>query len=373
MTVLIGLLLLANAVPADPVVRIQPGTDPRRVEVRVTASKALLAGLPEGVLTQEQGEVRLRLVLIDGDTNRAGPAIFGAYERRGTTLRFTPRHPLTPGLRYRAVLHTRPGSSLTADYTVKPRASLGSSTRVEKVYPTSSELPANQLKFYLYFSRPMRESRSIFDQVRLLDDRGKAVADPWRRTELWSADGKRLTLWIHPGRIKKGVNLREDLGPVLEPERSYTLVVEKNLLDAEGQPLAEGFRKPFRTTKALRIVPAVEDWKRTTPGVATRDALVLTFPRPFDHALLQRFIQVRDERKKRVPGRLVVGADERSVSFHPELPWSGTAHEVVVDGRLEDLAGNTPEGLFDVDNEAPEAEAPRLTIAFQPEERKAKR
>jgi len=40
-----------------------------------------------------------------------------------------------------------------------------------------------------------------------------------------SGDAKRLSLWIHPGRIKNGVNLREELGPVLEPNRKYTLVL----------------------------------------------------------------------------------------------------------------------------------------------------
>jgi hypothetical protein len=48
---------------------------------------------------------------------------------------------------------------------------------------------------------------------------GKDIPDPWRRTELWNEDATRLTLWIHPGRVKEGVNLREEFGAVLDPER----------------------------------------------------------------------------------------------------------------------------------------------------------
>ena len=40
---------------------------------------------------------------------------------------------------------------------------------------------------------------------------------PFRETELWSEDGRRLTLWLHPGRQKTGVNLNTEIGPVLDP------------------------------------------------------------------------------------------------------------------------------------------------------------
>ena len=82
------------------------------------------------------------------------------------------------------------------------------------IYPSTDVLPANLLKFYLQFSRPMRETDAIFDHIRIIDDQGNVIEDPWRRAPLWSNDGTRLTLLIHPGRIKTGVNLNLDLGPL---------------------------------------------------------------------------------------------------------------------------------------------------------------
>ena len=72
--------------------------------------------------------------------------------------------------------------------------------------------------------------------LEILDEQGTLVEDPWRRTELWTADARRLSLWIHPGRIKNGVNLREELGPVLEPNKTYKLIIRAEVdLRPRGQ------------------------------------------------------------------------------------------------------------------------------------------
>src|SRR5207244_172284 len=98
----------------------------------------------------------------------------------------------------------------------------------------------------------------------------------------------------------------------------------------------------------------VEDWTLKAPKQGTREALSLTFPKPLDHALLQRMVTVVGADKKPVAGRVVVGREEKSLTFVPSAPWQAMEYRVVVDPDLEDLAGNTPEQLFDVDNEAPE-------------------
>ena len=95
---------------------------------------------------------------------------------------------------------------------------------VTAIYPTATVLPANHLKFYIHFSEPMRQG-VFLDHCKLLDDQDREVLEPFRETELWSADCMRLTLWLHPGRQKTGVNLNTEFGAVLEPGRRYTLVI----------------------------------------------------------------------------------------------------------------------------------------------------
>jgi len=359
------LLCVASlALAADPSVKIEKTDNALTVRVTAVLSDEVAKKTPAGTLTQEQGEARLMFALVDEKSGKAGDSMFGRYEHDKGKLIFTPRHGLLAGQRYRATLIDTK-KNLTTDYDT-PAKKVEEAPRVVKVYPTADVLPANQLKFYIYFSRPMRETRTIFDHFQILDDKGKPIDDPWRRTELWSNDGKRLTLWIHPGRIKKGVNLREEIGPVLEPDRSYTLEIGGKILDGEGVELGKSFTKKFRTKKMDRSFVLVEDWKVDAPKQGTRAALTLTFPRPLDHALLQRFVTVLDKDKKPVSGKIEVGKEERSLTFTPSVDWKDQDYQVVVDPRLEDLAGNTPEQLFDVDNTEDTSPKKPQKVTFRP-------
>ena len=53
--------------------------------------------------------------------------------------------------------------------------------------------------------------------------------------ELWSPDGKRFTLLVDPGRIKRGLKPREMFGPVLEAGKSYELIVDREWTDVAGK------------------------------------------------------------------------------------------------------------------------------------------
>ena len=77
------------------------------------------------------------------------------------------------------------------------------------------------LRFYLEFDRPMPRG-DVYKYVRLLNEKGDKVPLPFLEIddELWNADQTRLTLLIDPGRIKKEVKPRIDLGPVFEAGRN---------------------------------------------------------------------------------------------------------------------------------------------------------
>ena len=57
----------------------------------------------------------------------------------------------------------------------------------------------------------------IYDHIRLLDAQGAPVELPFLEIdeELWNAEMTRLTLFIDPGRIKRGVKPLEEIGPSL--------------------------------------------------------------------------------------------------------------------------------------------------------------
>src|SRR5262249_3700102 len=173
-------------------VTIVPAADPRQVRVVAVLPADAKKKLPAGDLEQDQGEEVLTFAVLHADSGKTGSSMFGRYEHRDGKLVFTPRHPLLGGQRYRATLTLTGKKPVTADY-LAPRKKVLGVPSVVAVYPSSGVLPANQLKFYVHFSRPMRETKTIFEHLRLIDDKGKPVEDPWRDTELWSPDARRFT------------------------------------------------------------------------------------------------------------------------------------------------------------------------------------
>ena len=52
---------------------------------------------------------------------------------------------------------------------------------------------------------------------------------------------------------------------------------------------------------------------------------------------------------RKLPGRVRVTDQERSWRFTPDRPWVSGSYRLVIDTRLEDLAGNSIGRPFEVD------------------------
>ncbi len=263
--------------------------------------------------------------------------------------------------------------------------------RLEAIYPSGDTVPANHLKFYLHFSAPMREG-VFLNYCRLLDGRGEPVLEPFRETELWSEDHRRLTLWLHPGRQKTGVNLNDEFGPVLGPEQSYTLVISGAWPTADGAPLGQETRKTFRTTprataqldpfsdapaacctqssraSLLTGAKPITRWQIRPPASGTPGPLEIHFPYPLDHALLLRCLRVVDDTGAALAGSVATADHERTWRFTPATVWRSATYRVLVSSILEDLAGNSLARPFEVDlTAAPIKPVPReVSLPFTP-------
>src|SRR5262249_55419183 len=146
------------------------------------------------------------------------------------------------------------------------------------VYPSTGLLPDNQLKFYVYFSAPMRRGEA-WQRIHLLDEHGAAVELPFLELdqELWDRDYKRFTVLFDPGRIKRGLLPLSEVGPAIESGKQYTLVVDREWLDARGAPLEAGFRKSFRVGSADRTPPDPSQWHVRSPKPGTSEPLIIDF------------------------------------------------------------------------------------------------
>ena len=135
--------------------------------------------------------------------------------------------------------------------------------------------------------------------------------------------------------------------------------------DARGAPLAEKFTRTIRVTEAVREPVDVKAWRVEAPKSASDD-LVIAFPRPLDHALAQRAISISREGAP-VAGKAALEDNETRFRFTPDSPWQSGWHEIIVDGVIEDLAGNRLGKVFDVDTSDPKqstSATPSATIPF---------
>jgi hypothetical protein len=346
------------------------GDDPSRAVVEVIGAD------PVAVTALEWPEVTLEhwRSFLSVKVHRKGnpddvPPLLGRYRVDGRVLRFEPRFPLEPGVRYRAEfdparlqalsplqpLDRKPlgAPRLTAEFSL-PERSAQPTTLVIAVYPSASTLPENLLRFYIHFSAPMSRGEA-YRHIRLLDAAGRPIADPFLELdeELWSGDGKRFTLLFDPGRIKRGLRPREEVGPVLEAGRSYELVIDPGWSDAAGNPLKAGFRKTFRTGPPDEASPTPKTWALRPPAPGTRDPLEVRFPEPLDRALLDRLMAVREDPDRRVAGEISVSDAETLWRFTPATPWRPGMYRLGIGTELEDVAGNSIARPFEVDEVSP--------------------
>ncbi|MFP6631239.1 MAG: hypothetical protein VCD16_01240 [Planctomycetota bacterium] len=277
------------------------------------------------------------------------PAIAGSYVFGEGVLRFRPRFPLEPGLGYSARLYSSSGRFEETRFDI-PRKELERATTVAAVYPSVDVLPENLLKFYIHFSAPMSVGMA-YENTRLLDSNGKVVKYPFLELdeELWDPWGRRLTIFIDPGRIKQGVLPNKVVGPVFKEGESYTLEISDNWKDAAGARLRSSFRKSFRVSGADRQSPLPAAWKLSAPGAESREPLKLAFAAPLDHALLHRLLWVENAAGERVEGEVRVEAGERGWSLRPDTSWRPGEYRLMISSTLEDLAGNGIDKPFEVD------------------------
>jgi hypothetical protein len=216
------------------------------------------------------------------------------------------------------------------------------------IYPGADQVPANLLRLYVHFSAPMLR-RDVPSHVRLLDASGAEVPLPFVELDqgLWDPGDRRLTVFVHPGRIKRGVAPREAMGPVLREGATYRLLIDARMRDAAGGPIGVSAEKTITAAAEDTHSPDPSAWALTTPRHAGA-SVTLHFGEPLDRALLERMIQVEDGAGALVEGTATIGPGETSWSFMPRAPWKPGGYRIRVDPALEDLAGNAVGHLFEI-------------------------
>jgi hypothetical protein len=297
--------------------------------------RSLLKSLSESSIRES-----LRIYLTGNTTPVLGELFFSKEE-----VIFEPLIAFTRGLAYEVRLKGK-----LLDRISIPSANNEIPTQVLAIYPSSSVLPENLLKMYIHFSQPM-ESGVALNNIVLLKNGTDTVRNIFLdlNQELWNPEGNRLTLWLDPGRIKKGLVPNEKMGAPLKMTDQFRMVVSANWRDKNGNELVRSFTKEFVVGARDSTSPNPAKWHMTIPGAGEIKPLLIGFNEPLDYFLVKNAISVSDSEGNEVKGTVLPDNEENNASFTPMEPWKKGEYFLVVESRLEDLAGNNLVRLFDTD------------------------
>lgn len=287
------------------------------------------------------GQRELAVSVAGAETAMAGQMI---ATRMGPAFR--PAFPFTPGLRYRVR-----GASCERTFAYPAGAARAPAPSVVEIFPTSQTIAENVLRFYIYFSEPMAEG-DFLDHIRLENvSAGEDLSGVFfdNMYELWSADRKRITLLVDPGRVKTGLRANLARGRAFRAGETYALHVLPTWRSLRGQPLEKGFARTFRAVAEDRARVDPESWTLRLPEPGTSQPLIVEFAEPVDHVSVNHFIRVIDDGGNPLDGRWHLDGEDTVASFTPDAPWPPTLadHGLRIDNRFEDIVGNNVNGAFD--------------------------
>jgi len=286
---------------------------------------------------------KLLAVFVQEEGERQGTIpVQGNHIVKGDYLIFSPFFPFERGITY--AVRTKlvdPDNTYSYQSFLLAKNQILDQAKVVEIYPSGPQLPENLLRFYIYSNTPMKKGNAL-KYIHLTNAAGKIDAHAFMefKQELWSPDGKRLTILFDPGRIKRGVSTNRELGPALVEGTSYQLTISGDWQDVYGQELLAEITKEFTVVQPHRQQLNAEEWEIHKPTVNTYESLRIVFDRTIDHALAQSMIQIEDEENNLISGCWETLEQERQIQFIPDKTWQSGKYQIIIDGRLEDVAGN---------------------------------
>ena len=324
---------------------------PSYVEV-IGLSNAHVRAVRAAAFTNEQWARLFRVAISD-----TAPGMLGTYDVIDSTLRFTPQFPFDPGRPYivRFDPSHLPGANagaappIVATVTV-PATHVVPSTTVARVYPSGDAVPENLLRMYIEFSGPMGRPTGI-PHMKLLGPDGREIEGAFLPLdyEFWDRAHTRFTAFLDPGRVKSGILPNKQMGRALDAGRTVTLVISPDWRDEHGLPLKNEFRRVFTVAPPVLKPLDPRAWRIEPPAAGSRNALVVTFPKPLDHGLLMRALGVTRDAVA-IAGDVTVEDAETRWLFTPRETWRAGRSNLLALDTLEDVAGNQIGKAFEVDN-----------------------
>jgi hypothetical protein len=269
--------------------------------------------------------------------------MLGEYILTDDAMIFRPLIAFTRGLKYKVSL----ANELLSEIEI-PSDDSADSPAVISIYPTGNVLPQNLLKIYIGFSKPMQEGQAL-KNIAVLKNRRDTIPSIFLDLELWNKERTMLTLWLDPGRIKRDLQPNMNMGSPLEQGAAYQIEIRQDWQDAEGISLATAYRKDFVVGLRDSLSPDPGLWTIYSPKAGSNQPLKIDLHEPLDYVLLKNTVRIVDNTGNSIHGVIETQEEETILHFTPSVAWNPGDYSVEIESRLEDLAGNNLDRLFDKD------------------------
>lgn len=269
-------------------------------------------------------------------------SIIGKIEKSKSIVTFTPFVPFNLDQNYTLVYRDK------ISYFKIPIASDYQHLTIQSIFPSKTTLPANILKWYIQFSQPVNRA-NIYDHIHFYDANGTKIPRAILPLEnaLLNEAGTLLTIWIEPGRQKRGLGPNEKLGSVFEVGQQYSLVISKNLRDKNGLKMPQDLIHHFSTIENDRISPNAKKWKIESPKVNSQNTLQINFQESIDYGSALHAFKIINSTGEEISGHWSWTDFESTLLFTPKNDWAPDTYQIIVLTSIEDLAGNNLNRLFD--------------------------
>ncbi|AOW19740.1 hypothetical protein [Urechidicola croceus] len=218
------------------------------------------------------------------------------------------------------------------------------------IFPTTDTVPENLLKMYFLFSQPMQEVGNTLDFIKITNNTTSKEVTAFLKleNELWNKEHTQLTLWLDPGRLKTDLIPNKNMGLPLNNGSKYTITISNLMRNANGIMLSQEYSKSIYVTHRDNNKPTIENWSINNVKPLTLEPLLIHFNETLDAILLRECINIYLN-ENLIEGKFELKNNEKSISFLPNIKWKTGNYTIYIATKLEDLAGNNLNHLFDRD------------------------
>ncbi len=225
------------------------------------------------------------------------------------------------------------------------------------IHPTTPTIPENILRFEIAVAHGMSRSPDMKSfrlrtGTELIEG---ALLDP----PLLSGDGRWITIYLHPARIKTGLLANARLGRAITRGLRVTL-------DVVDRELGLELSRTWTVTQEDRSGPRPDQWKFKQPLAETCDPLVVKLDAPVS-ASAGPMIAIVDMAGQRRAGFAQLSENAEIWRFYPLHPWPvGQSFKLLAHPDVEDSAGNRACAAFDGERPTENICQQGSELTFQP-------